>query len=673
MSSSIGNSEYERIRQERDLYVGLLGLSDREHPEPFLDEALGLIVRVLGADQGYLEVFDPNEGPTWWRAAGCSDEQVELIRTIVSRGIIQEALAQGEAIICPSAILDPRFRDRPSVQASQIEAVLCVPIVQSAPIGVLYLQGRRAGGSFSESEVDRARAFARHLGPLVEGLFIRSRQRQGDDVAPFRARLRLDEIVGVSASLAKVLREVELVAPLDVAVLVTGETGTGKTQLARVIHENGRRRGRRFVELNCSAIPENLLESELFGAMPGAHSSATRRIEGKVAAAEGGTLFLDEVAELSLPAQAKLLQFLHTKEYYPLGSSTSHTADVRIIAATNSDLEERVRERRFRSDLVLSVAGPERQDARALGAARGHRAARAPSVRARAAVSWPPRAGPLARRDPSDRGLRVEGQRSGAGARHRGRGDPLGGGGRKGRRGDASLRPGPSRGIREPRPADLPGRDATFSGGPGSARAGSCGLERGGRGANARFDPRSPLQPHQGLRSVASRRGMRPLSRDDLPGVARLFNEGVDAAELTTDVAHRTVDQLASWLLTSPQFEAYVVDEGAGPIAWASLTRHHEREAYGSTAELSVYVTPAERRRGLGLALGEHMVERAKARSFHLLVMLAFGGRPPAIQVAAKLSFTEVGSLRGVYPRDGDWLDVTLLQRRLGPAAEARP
>jgi Nif-specific regulatory protein len=370
MASSTGNSDYERLRQERDLYVGLLGLSDREHPEPFLDGALGLIVHVLGADQGYLEVFDANEGPTWWRAAGCSDEQVELIRTIVSRGIIQEALALGEAIVCPSAILDPRFRDRPSVQASQIEAVLCMPIVQNAPIGVLYLQGRRAGGSFSESEVDRARAFARHLGPLVEGLFIRTRQRQGDEVAPFRARLRIDDVVGISSSLAKVLREVELVAPLDVAVLVTGETGTGKTQLARLIHDNGRRRGRRFVELNCSAIPENLLESELFGALPGAHSTAIRRIEGKVAAAEGGTLFLDEVAELSLAAQAKLLQFLHTKEYYPLGASTSHTADVRIIAATNSDLEERVRERRFRSDLfyrlqVLSVRMPALSERRA--------------------------------------------------------------------------------------------------------------------------------------------------------------------------------------------------------------------------------------------------------------------------------------------------------------------
>jgi Nif-specific regulatory protein len=348
-------TDVDRLRLERDLYLGLLGLSDREDPGAFVEEALGLIVRVFGAEQGYLEVSDPEEGPTSWRAAGCSDEQVELIRSIVSRGIIAEAMAKGEVIACPSAILDPRFRDRPSVQASRIEAVLCVPIVRKTPVGVLYIQGRRAGGSFSNGEVDRARMCARHLAPLVESLFMRSRKHQADHVAAFRRRLSLDGIVGTSAALAAVLREVELVAPLDIAVLITGDTGTGKTQLARVIHENGPRRGRPFLELNCSAIPDALVESELFGAMAGAHSTATRRTEGKVDAARGGTLFLDEVGELSPAAQSKLLTFLNTREYFPLGSATSMRADVRIIAATNADLEEAVRDKRFRNDLFFRL------------------------------------------------------------------------------------------------------------------------------------------------------------------------------------------------------------------------------------------------------------------------------------------------------------------------------
>ncbi len=165
--------------------------------------------------------------------------------------------------------------------------------------------------------------------------------------------------------------------------------------------------------------------------------------------------------------------------------------------------------------------------------------------------------------------------------------------------------------------------------------------------------------------------GCRRLVQADLPAVTRSFNEGIDAGELTTDVAHRTDEAMGAWLLTSaPQFEAYVVDEGAGPIAWASLTRHHEREAYGPTAELSLYVARERRRQGLGLALGEHMVERARSLSFHSLVALLPSEALLARRAAKKLAFVELGSLRGaVRGRDGDWRDVTLLQRPLRPPA----
>jgi Nif-specific regulatory protein len=352
---SSDDSDFDRVRLERDLYLGLLGLNDRDDPDAFLEEALGLIVRVLDAEQAYLEVSDPDEGPTSWRAAGCSDEQVEVIRTAVSRGIIAEAIALGDVLSSPSAILDPRFQHLPSVQASKIEAFLCAPIIRTTtPLGVLYIQGRRGTPTFSDQEVVRARTFARYLAPLVESLFIRARQRRPDHVAPFRKRLSLEGVVGTSAALGAVLREVELVSPLDVSVLITGETGTGKSQLARVIHENGPRRPRPFVELNCAAFPQDLLESELFGAVPGAFSGATRR-EGRVAAAQGGTLFLDEVGEMTLAHQAKLLTFLNTREYFPLGSKTPLTADVRIIAATNADLEEQVSAKRFRADLFFRL------------------------------------------------------------------------------------------------------------------------------------------------------------------------------------------------------------------------------------------------------------------------------------------------------------------------------
>jgi Nif-specific regulatory protein len=162
-------------------------------------------------------------------------------------------------------------------------------------------------------------------------------------------------VVGRSSALANAFQQAALVAPLDVNVLLTGESGTGKNLLARVIHDNGPRSTAPFVELNCAALPESLIESELFGALRGAHSTAQRSVEGKVAAAKGGTLFLDEIGEIPLLAQAKLLQLLQSKQYYPLGSAHPVVADIRLIAATNSDLAEAVSERRFREDLFYRL------------------------------------------------------------------------------------------------------------------------------------------------------------------------------------------------------------------------------------------------------------------------------------------------------------------------------
>ena len=138
-------------------------------------------------------------------------------------------------------------------------------------------------------------------------------------------------------------------------VLLTGESGTGKSLFARLIHENSARRSGAFVELNCAAVPEPLLESELFGALAGSHSTALRPMKGKVAAAEHGTLLLDEVAELPIGAQAKLLQLLQSHTYYPLGSSKPVVADMRLIAASNADLQAAVAAKKFRDDLFYRL------------------------------------------------------------------------------------------------------------------------------------------------------------------------------------------------------------------------------------------------------------------------------------------------------------------------------
>jgi transcriptional regulator with GAF, ATPase, and Fis domain len=165
---------------------------------------------------------------------------------------------------------------------------------------------------------------------------------------------RLDSILGRSAPVRQLREEIAQVAALDVTVLVLGETGTGKELVARALHERGPR-GRPFVALNCGALPENLVESELFGHERGAFTGAAERRDGRFARADGGTLFLDEVGELSLPLQVKLLRVLQEGEFEPLGGSRTRKVDVRVVAATNRDLKRAVEEGQFRGDLYFRL------------------------------------------------------------------------------------------------------------------------------------------------------------------------------------------------------------------------------------------------------------------------------------------------------------------------------
>jgi DNA-binding NtrC family response regulator len=163
------------------------------------------------------------------------------------------------------------------------------------------------------------------------------------------------EIIGTSALMQEVFKKVAAVAPSEANVLFVGESGTGKELLARAVHYNSSRAGGPFEAINCAAIPETLLESELYGHERGAFTGAVRRKPGKFEVADGGTVFLDEVGELPASAQAKLLRFLEERRFERVGGTEAVRVDVRIVAATNRNLEERVREGRFREDLYFRL------------------------------------------------------------------------------------------------------------------------------------------------------------------------------------------------------------------------------------------------------------------------------------------------------------------------------
>jgi formate hydrogenlyase transcriptional activator len=178
-------------------------------------------------------------------------------------------------------------------------------------------------------------------------------------VAPPRSagtdRDGFEDIVGCSTALSDVLHQLRTVAPTDSTVLIEGETGTGKELIARAIHTHSRRQANAFVKMNCAAIPRELLESEIFGHEKGAFTGAVTRRIGRFEAANGGTLFLDEIGDMPLELQAKLLRVLQEQEFERLGSTTTQRVNVRVVAATNQDLDRLVFEKQFRSDLYYRL------------------------------------------------------------------------------------------------------------------------------------------------------------------------------------------------------------------------------------------------------------------------------------------------------------------------------
>ena len=354
-------TELEIVQRVRDFYRSLLALDDHDDLDTLLSDALAVVVAHVNAREVMIEVTrdDGVDGRPHVVAHGCERDRMAAISSFVSRGIIGEAMATGKTVVTANAAEDPRFLAFESVQRHQLEAVLCVPIGRTVHIGVLYLQGKQGVQEFQAYDAavqHDVELVARALSAPLERLLGRGEaavaalQRAEDADDPF-AMLR-----GRSQAMAEVVERLRLAAPLEIHVLLTGPSGVGKTLLAGAVHAASRRRSAAFVELNCATISEALLENELFGAEPGAHSTVPRGgLKGKVEAAEGGTLFLDEVAELTPAAQSKLLQLLQSKTYYRLGGTEPRRADVRVVAATNVNLKAAIAEKKFREDLYYRL------------------------------------------------------------------------------------------------------------------------------------------------------------------------------------------------------------------------------------------------------------------------------------------------------------------------------
>jgi transcriptional regulator with GAF, ATPase, and Fis domain/Tfp pilus assembly protein PilF len=348
-----------------------------------LEATIDAAIELARAERGFLLLRDDrSEGLRVAVARNFDRERIGRSSLKFSREIARRVVERGEPVVAASAEDDPRFSSSRSVHAMRLQSILCVPVRADGVAGALYLDHRHRPGAFDGELLEIIRAFADQAAialrtaRLLEELRARNEELEAEREAlasvaerralriealervtsPARPPGRYPEIVGGGPAIAKVFDRLDRVVETDVTVLVEGESGTGKELVARALHANGPRRAGPFLAINCGALPEALLEAELFGAKKGAFTGATQDREGLFVSARGGTLFLDELGEMPLAMQVKLLRVLQEREVRPLGATTSIPLDVRIVAATNRDLRAEVEAGRFREDLFYRVA-----------------------------------------------------------------------------------------------------------------------------------------------------------------------------------------------------------------------------------------------------------------------------------------------------------------------------
>ncbi len=333
----------------------------------------GLLLLKSEADDG------PIPGYSVVVAKNLSQSDLEKDDFVVSLSAVKEATETGEAVVTDNALQDPRFKQSKSVELHHLKSILALPLRDSSGVmGVFYLDNALDAGVFSDAAVGALKAFAdqaalalqkarmiEELKKANSELTVEVEETAGQlhqmerELAESRLKLKHEysDIVGRSPKMIGVLQLLDKITDSKVPVYIFGESGTGKESIARALHFNSARVKFPFVSENCSALPETLLESELFGHKKGAFTHADRDKKGRLEYANKGTVFLDEIADMSTNLQSKLLRFLQEGEVRPVGSNDIVKVDVRIVSASNKDLARLVEEGRFREDLFYRLNG----------------------------------------------------------------------------------------------------------------------------------------------------------------------------------------------------------------------------------------------------------------------------------------------------------------------------
>ena len=311
----------------------------------------------VGADKGTLYLVDGAAGVL----QSIVTDAPAVIRLELGQGLAGVVAKEGHPVNVKDAAADPRFyRAFDEATGYRTRSVLAVPVrdTQGHVIGVLQLLNARAGEFVAQDEA-QALELSQQVGTVLERTSLYAELKRQSSLGDSKDRpglaFRFNQIVGESEAMKRVYAVVEKAARTEATVLVQGESGTGKELIARAIHVNSARKGMPFIKVDCTTLPEALIENELFGHEKGAFTGADKTTAGKFEVAQGGTLFIDEIGELPLKLQGKLLRVLQDREFERVGGTKTLLADIRVICATHRDLAAMVDKGAFREDLYYRI------------------------------------------------------------------------------------------------------------------------------------------------------------------------------------------------------------------------------------------------------------------------------------------------------------------------------
>ncbi len=320
-----------------------------------LDEILHSAITNLGAERGLIILTD-DSGKSYRTAASESLQEEDIT---FSTSIVQATLNSKKTLLSADLRSDKRFKDAKSAKSLRILSFICVPLIvtgRTEPLGTLYLDQRIVKKIFTQKDAAYLEAFANLAAVAINNATLME-QLVGENIQlrqEVGKKYEFPGVIGQSKAMQKVYREMNQILNDDCTVLITGDSGTGKEVIARALHYSSNRNGEPFLAINCGALPETLLEAELFGSVRGAFTGAVDKL-GLFQAADRGTLFLDEIHHTSEAMQIKLLRVLQDKEIRRVGGTKMTKVNVRLICATNEDLQKIVLDKRFRRDFFYRI------------------------------------------------------------------------------------------------------------------------------------------------------------------------------------------------------------------------------------------------------------------------------------------------------------------------------